>query len=133
MLLDTQDDPDPENRMSTREILREVILYLVAGSDTTGNTMGFALIKLLDNPEKLKKLYEEIDALSFLEGTELFSNDQLKTLPYLNAVIQETLRILPVSGVGLQRITEGDIVLNGELALPKDVRKYEYFMILQNY
>lgn len=130
--MDTQDDPYPENRMPTRELLREVILYLLAGSDTSGNTMGFTLIELLRNPEKLKKLYEEIDALSFLEGTELFSNEQLKTLPYLNAVIQETLRILPVSGAGLQRITEGDIVLNGELALPKDVCKYKYFVVLQN-
>lgn len=130
--MDTQDDPYPENRMPTRDLLREVILYLLAGSDTSGNTMGFTLIELLRNPEKLKKLYEEIDALSFLEGTELFSNEQLKTLPYLNAVIQETLRILPVSGAGLQRITEGDIVLNGELALPKDVCKYKYFVVLQN-
>lgn len=132
MLVDTQDDPYPENRMPTRELLREVVLYLLAGSDTSGNTMGFTLIELLRNPEKLKKLYEEIDALSFLEGIELFSNEQLKTLPYLNAVIQETLRILPVSGAGLQRITEGDIVLNGELALPKDVCKYKYFVVLQN-
>jgi cytochrome P450 len=131
--VDTQDDSDPENRMPTREVLREILLYLFAGSDTTGNTIGFALIKLLGNPEKLKKLYEEIDSLSFLEGTELFSNEQLKTLPYLNAVIQETLRILPVSGAGLQRITEGNIVLNGEFALPKGVCKYEYFIVLQNY
>lgn len=130
--MDTQDDPYPENRMPTKELLREVVLYLLAGSDTSGNTMGFTLIELLRNPEKLKKLYEEIDALSFSEGAELFSNEQLKTLPYLNAVIQETLRILPVSGAGLQRITEDDIVLNGELALPKDVRKYKYFVVLRN-
>ncbi|KAI8636080.1 cytochrome P450 [Parasitella parasitica] len=120
-LVDTQDDPDPEKRMNTKNLIREVFLYLTAGSDTTSNSLGFALIELLRNPDKLNKVYEEVDSLSFMEGADLFYNEQLKSLPYLNAVIQETLRIHPVPGVGLQRRTERDILLKGQLALPKDI------------
>ncbi|KAF1800882.1 cytochrome P450 [Mucor lusitanicus] len=120
-LVDTQDDPDPEKRMATRDLVRETFLFLTAGSDTTGNTLGFALIELLRNPDKMAKLHQEIDTLAFMEGTELFYNQQLKALPYLNGVIHETLRLRPVPGVGLQRRTEKEINLRGELVVPKDI------------
>ncbi|KAL9547326.1 hypothetical protein MBANPS3_006220 [Mucor bainieri] len=120
-LVDTQDDPDPEKRMATRELVKETFLFLTAGSDTTGNTLGFALIELLRSPDKMAKLYQEIDTLALMKGTELFCNEQLKALPYLNGVIYETLRLRPVPGVGLQRRTEKEINLGGELILPKDI------------
>ncbi|KAL9539184.1 hypothetical protein PS6_011313 [Mucor atramentarius] len=120
-LIDTQDDPDPEKHIETRELIRDIFLFLSAGSDTTGNTLGFALIELLRNLDKMEKLRQELDTLAFMEGTELFSNEQLKALPYLNGVIYETLRLRPVPGVGLQRRTEKEINLGGQLVLPKDI------------
>ncbi|GAN10964.1 P450 monooxygenase [Mucor ambiguus] len=121
VLVDTQDDPDPEKRMTTKDLLKETFLYLAAGWDTSGNTIGFALVELLRNPDKLAKLYQEIDTLAFMEGTELLHTEQLKALPYLNGVIHETLRIYPVPGAGLHRRTEKEINLRGELVLPKDI------------
>ena len=116
--------------MTTRDLVRETFLFLTAGSDTTSNTLGFALIELLRNPDKLAKLYQEIDTLAFIQGTELFYNDQLKSLPYLNGVIHETLRLRPVPGVGLQRRTEKEINLRGELVLPKDVSSHFIFYLV---
>ena len=43
------------------------------------------------------------------------------SLPYLNAVIDETLRLDPISVNGMERRAEHDIVLGGEFVVPKGV------------
>lgn len=94
---------------------------MIAGSETTSNSIGFAIIELLRHPDKLAKLYAEIDSIPMEEGEVIFQHDQLKKLPYLNGVINETLRLDPVSAGGMQRYTTQDITLGSHLMLPKDV------------
>lgn len=101
--------------------MSETILFLVAGSETTSNTLGFAIIELLRHPEKLKKLYAEIDQVSLEEGQKIFNHEQLKHLRYLNAVINETLRIDAVAAGGMPRVTAEKTVLGNNLVLPKGV------------
>lgn len=43
------------------------------------------------------------------------------SLPYLNAVIDETLRLDPISVNGMERRADRDIVLGGNLVVPKGV------------
>lgn len=121
-LIDTQNTEDPEERLSTNVIIRETILFLIAGSETTSNSIAFAVIELLRHPDKLVKLQQEIDAVPLPEGQETFNHDALKKLPYLNGVINETMRVDPVAAGGLQRHTDKDIFLGNDLFLPKDVR-----------
>jgi cytochrome P450 len=120
-LINTQDAENPEDRLTTKALIEETILFLVAGSETTSNSINFAIIELLRHPEKLAKLYQEIDAISMQEGEVAFHHDQLKKIPYLNGVINETLRLDPVAAGGLQRYTTEDIALGSHLTLPKDV------------
>lgn len=120
-LIDTQIAENPGERLSTNAIVRETILFLVAGSETTSNSISFAIIELLRHPDKLAKLQQEIDAIPLPEGEATFSHDVLKKLPYLNGVINETMRVDPVAAGGLQRYTDRDITLGNDLFLPKDV------------
>ncbi|RCH84152.1 hypothetical protein CU098_004663 [Rhizopus stolonifer] len=103
VLIDTQDAENPEDRLSVQAIASEIYLYLVAGSETTSNTIGFTIIELLRHPDKMAKLMEELNALPIREGQTTYEHEQLKHLSYLNAVIQETMRINPVNAAGLQR------------------------------
>ncbi|KAI7905069.1 cytochrome P450 [Cokeromyces recurvatus] len=120
-LIDTQDATQPEDRLSPEAILIETYLFLAAGSETTSNTVGFAIIELLRHPSKLKKLYQEIDTVPFKDGSHhLLCHDTLKKLPYLNGVINETLRLNPVSAVGFPRYTDQDILLGEHLFIPKE-------------
>lgn len=67
----------------------------IAGSDTTGTSATFAVLLLLNNPEKLKALKDEIDtAFPSKDDPITFANTQ--DLHYLNAVINETLRVMPI-------------------------------------
>ncbi|KAI8079930.1 cytochrome P450 [Halteromyces radiatus] len=120
ILLDTKQAEDPNDRFSDIHIITETILFLIAGSETTSNTLGFAVIELLRHPQAMKKLRDEIDTLEFVNPERhIFNHDQLKNLPYLNAVINETLRLDPMAANGIERRAEKDVTLGGTLFVPK--------------
>lgn len=104
--------------------LLSLLLLLLKSAETTSNTTGFAMIELLKHPEKLRLLQQEIDAISLEPGQSFYTQDQLKKLPYLNAVINETMRLNPIASNGLQRITNRDMLLVGKVFIPKNVREY---------
>ncbi|CAO3610605.1 unnamed protein product [Cunninghamella echinulata] len=123
ILLDTQQSSDPKDRLSEIEIITETILFLIAGSETTSNSLGFAIIELLRHPEVLKKLREEIDTLEFPNPSRpVFNHDQLKTLPYLNSVMNEVFRTRSVPASGLDRFCDKDVILGGKLFVPKNTK-----------
>jgi cytochrome P450 len=67
----------------------------IAGSDTTGLTATFTLLLLLNNQEKLKELTAEIDS-NFVSLDDTITFAKTQDLPYLNAVINESMRIMPI-------------------------------------
>ncbi|GAB5585105.1 hypothetical protein Unana1_00005 [Umbelopsis nana] len=120
ILIDSQHAELKNDRLNNEDIVHENILFLIAGSETTSNTIGFAIIHLLEHPEALACLQEELDDL-YPRGSEaLFSHEDLKGLPYLNAVINETMRLKPVAMGGLPRQTTEDYVLGGKYHIPKN-------------
>lgn len=94
---------DPEFKSNPLPFLMaNAILVVLAGSDTTSSALTSAFFYLLTNPECYKRLQKEIDdATAELGNTP--SPEQLTHLPYLNAVINETLRIQPPVPTSVQR------------------------------
>lgn len=68
-------------------------------SDTVAPTLVFAIYQLALNPDKAEKLYQEVKDVSIRDLATL------KKLPYLNAVIMETLRLHPAVPTGGNRDT----------------------------
>jgi cytochrome P450 len=64
-----------------------------AGYETTATTLSFCSYELALNPECQEKLYEEIN--SAIDSNGEISYEALATLPYLDSVISETLRLYP--------------------------------------
>lgn len=75
------------------EIIVNAALFIVAGSETTANALSGMLARLVYNPEVYKKLVLEIRG-KFREEKEL-RWEALSECVYLNAVIEEGLRIHP--------------------------------------
>ncbi|KAF8146895.1 cytochrome P450 [Mycena galopus ATCC 62051] len=68
---------------------------IVGGSDTTSSAMASLVFCLLMNPDKMKTLRREIDTTFAVQGVDLNDSARLAELPYLNACINETLRVFP--------------------------------------
>ncbi|KAJ7165579.1 cytochrome P450 [Mycena crocata] len=77
-----------------KQIIRDEILnMLVAGRDTTSATLTFAIYMLAEHPEMAQRLRDEI--LSKIGTSKRPTHEDMKTMPYLRAFINETLRLYP--------------------------------------
>jgi len=93
-------------------VVATALVLLVAGYDTTGMTLSFLSYAMSKHPEVQTKLQEEIDQ-AFEESNGDFPDyNVIQSLPYLDMVIHETLRIY--SPVGLNtRVATKDYNLPG--------------------
>lgn len=92
------------------ELTSEALTQLIAGSDTTSNTMCALLYHVSSAPSVVSKLQAELDeAIPWSDAdsstrARVPSYDTVRDLPYLDAVIKETLRIHSTSSLGLPRL-----------------------------
>lgn len=75
------------------DLVNQLMTFLAAGHETTASAMSWAVYLLCKNPAVQTRLREEIRANLELNG-EVNSAD-IDRLPYLNAVLNETMRIFP--------------------------------------
>ncbi|KAJ8472743.1 hypothetical protein ONZ45_g16543 [Pleurotus djamor] len=103
------------NPMGRAELTAEALTLLIAGSDTTSNSTCAIIYYLASNPAVQAKLHQELDEQLGTED-ELVSNaNQVKRLPYLDAVINEALRLHSTSALGLPRVVpEGGMTVMGQ-------------------
>jgi cytochrome P450 len=80
-----------------------------------------AIVLMLENPETQATLTKEIRE-NFSSYDEIVPGKTLSSLPYLHAVIEETLRLLPSNNTGLPRISPGAKV-DGQY-IPKGVSRH---------
>lgn len=74
----------------------------IAGSDTTSTTATFTVTLLVNHQDKLQNLMEELDA-AFPSKDDPITFAKTQDLPYLNAVCNESMRIMPIVAVGKLR------------------------------
>ncbi|KAI0266458.1 cytochrome P450 monooxygenase [Gloeopeniophorella convolvens] len=110
-----QGKDDDGNPMGKEELTAEALTQLIAGSDTTSNSSCATTYYLAANPEVQAKLQKELDDALENEDDSVSSYETVKNLPYLNAVINEALRLHSTSGIGLPRIVpEGGLIIKGQ-------------------
>uniref|UniRef100_A0A0W0EYV1 Cytochrome p450 n=1 Tax=Moniliophthora roreri TaxID=221103 RepID=A0A0W0EYV1_MONRR len=93
------EDQKTSAHLKPDEIKHQIPSIMVAGQDTTGNTIAFALHELAQNLEWQKKVRAEILKVREFSNGELRDSDYDK-LSYLNAHLKETLRFhapLPIT------------------------------------
>ncbi|KDR74013.1 hypothetical protein GALMADRAFT_99754 [Galerina marginata CBS 339.88] len=86
------------------KIVSSALLAIVAGSDTTASVLANICYFLLREPEYMDSLRAELDKeFPPSDPNETIGIDSLAQLPFLNAVINETLRLQPPVPTSLQR------------------------------
>jgi cytochrome P450 len=88
--------------MTGRQVRDEAMTLLLAGHETTANTLAWAWYLLARNPEAEARLHEELDLVL---GGRPPTFDDLPRLRYTEAVITEALRVFPTAyAIGRQAI-----------------------------
>ncbi|KAK4202781.1 putative bifunctional cytochrome P450 E-class, group I:NADPH-P450 reductase [Triangularia verruculosa] len=96
-------------------IIDNLITFLIAGHETTSGMLSFAFVMLLKNPETLRKAQQEVDQVI---GRGPITVEHMKKLPYVTAVLRETLRLCPtIPSLGVQALE--DTVIGGKWAVSK--------------
>ncbi|KUI71294.1 Pisatin demethylase [Cytospora mali] len=94
---------------------------VIAGSDSTAVAMKTAMYHLLASPGSLQKLYAE---LSEAERQNRMSRphprwEEVQSLPYLDACVQEALRLHPPFCLPLERVVpDGGMTIKGRFLPP---------------
>ncbi|MGW8380827.1 cytochrome P450 [Streptomyces sp. ODS28] len=102
--------PDTGERLSSENIRRQVITFLVAGHETTSGALSFALHHLARNPAVLERAREEIDRVWGDVPEPAY--EQVAKLRYVRRVLDEALRLWPTAPAYAREATQ-DTVLGG--------------------
>lgn len=78
------------------DLADQLLLLLFAGYETTASSLTLLVLLLLQHPNTMAWLQEEVEALPWPPTAA--GIEQLESLPRLNAVIQEALRLVPPVG-----------------------------------
>ena len=81
--------------VTDREVAGNVLTMLLAGEDTTANTLAWLIYLLHRNPEALQRAQHEVRALAL--DSSAFTPETLAGLDYLEACAHETMRLKPVA------------------------------------
>ncbi|KAJ2856837.1 hypothetical protein GGI22_003683 [Coemansia erecta] len=121
MMLDTgRTQGDKRAPMSDPQIVSETILHLVAGVDTTSSGLTWTLLLLLHNPHIKQRLTDEIrrEFPPAANPHVVTFDDCKQKLPYLGAVIAESLRVLSPAPGMLPRLAPATGIRLGDYFCP---------------
>lgn len=101
-------DPDTGRRLGDDEICDELVLFMLAGHDTTSTTLCYSLWELGRNPDLQSRVHTEVAAL----GRRTLTPEDVPHLGYTVRVLHEALRLCPPAS-GLIRQLNEDMVIDG--------------------
>ncbi len=105
-------------RLSDENIRYQINTFLIAGHETTSGLLSFTIYYLLKNRDVLKKAYAEVDSVLGRNIDRAPTLSQLGRLPYIRAILSESLRLWPTApALGLAPYE--DEVIGGKYAIPK--------------
>ncbi len=91
------------------------ISMMFAGHHTSSGTAAWALIELMRHPEVMKDVVAELDDL-YADGSEV-SFQALRSIPRLESVLKETLRLHPPLII-LLRVVQEEVEIGGHTLAP---------------
>nr|XP_017218301.1 PREDICTED: cytochrome P450 71A26-like [Daucus carota subsp. sativus] len=95
-----------------RESIKAIVLdVLIGGTDTTYTVLEWAMAELLRHPEVMKKVQNELRLIGRNRSAILAQDDE--KMPYLKAVIKETLRMHPPIPLLIPREARNDVNVMG--------------------
>uniref|UniRef100_A0A5B7BNF6 Uncharacterized protein n=1 Tax=Davidia involucrata TaxID=16924 RepID=A0A5B7BNF6_DAVIN len=97
ILLGVYRDDKAEVKITRTHIKAFFLDLFIEGTDTSAEAMQWTIAELINHPHVFKKVREEIE--SVVGKSRLVEESDIPSLPYLQAVVKETLRLYPAGPV----------------------------------
>lgn len=101
-------------------LISQCIMFFGAGFETTATTLTFLFYELAKNQEAQSRLIDEVDSY-YKKHEGKIEYDCLNEMPFVQACVNETLRLYPVLGIITREVAE-DYTLPTGLHLEKGTR-----------
>lgn len=99
---------------SVNDAYYHIVPNVSAGGETTGIALSATMNFLCRNPEKLENLRRGLESMKKGKTGDRIAMKDAQDCSYLQAVIKESLRLFPATGLGLSRVvSEGGLNLAG--------------------
>ncbi|XP_010530500.1 PREDICTED: cytochrome P450 705A5-like [Tarenaya hassleriana] len=110
LLLEAYHDENAEYRLTKKHIKSFLVELFLGGTSTTAAAVQWTMSEIINHPSILHKMREEIECV--VGKGRLIQETDLPSLPYLQAVVKEGLRLHP-PGALLPRICEESCKIGG--------------------
>ncbi|XP_031487155.1 flavonoid 3'-monooxygenase-like [Nymphaea colorata] len=120
-LLRVKEEEDEKTPLTMDQVKALQMDMVVGGTDTTSNTVEWAMAEMLQKPEILKKAQRELEEVVGIDGIVEESN--VPKLHYLRAVVKETLRLHPVLPLLVPHCPSSSCNV-GDYVIPKGTRVF---------
>ena len=108
---------NPASGLTDADVAGNVLTMLLAGEDTTANTLAWLIYLLSRNPGALERARDEVRAV--LAGAPLpTTQEQIGQLHYVEACIHETMRLKPVAPIIMAQALRPTVI--GGIEVPED-------------
>ena len=109
LLIEASLNAEESEKIPDIEIQSQIRTFLMAGTDTTANTLTIAHYFLAQYPEVQEKAREEVK--KYIGDSEEIKYDQLSKLDYLTAFLKECFRMYGPASTLFPRVVKEDITL----------------------
>ncbi|KAJ2643930.1 hypothetical protein GGF44_000919 [Coemansia sp. RSA 1694] len=107
------EDPSSKIRMDSKQIHGECVLMMMAGSDTVSGTLTWAVHLLMLHPEHYRRAIAEVRG-QFAQDHVITYSEGRAQLPFVEACLHESLRLSPITGGLLPRVSpKGGTTIQG--------------------
>src|SRR6185312_6594364 len=103
-------DPETGRAMSDRDVVDNLLTFLVAGHETTALALTWTFYLLSLHPEITERVVQEIETVT--QGDSL-RGEHVEALSYTRQVVQEAMRLYPPAPV-VVRAAIRDVYLGNE-------------------
>ncbi|EEF29986.1 3,9-dihydroxypterocarpan 6A-monooxygenase [Ricinus communis] len=97
ILLQIYRNPNAEVKLTRIQIKHFILELFMASIDTESAAIQWTMAELINRPKVLNRLREEID--SVVSSSRLVKESDIPDLPYLQAIVKESLRLHPPSAM----------------------------------
>jgi len=110
---------DGDDHLSDDEVREQILIFMLAGHETTSMSLTFALHLLGRHPEIQQRVRDEVERV--LGDRPPTASQLVSDLPYTNAVLKEAMRLYPAAPITGRRSLEDTTIGGYDIPAGSDV------------